>query len=470
MIPSIPGILVMLAVLLVGYLLGSAALIGLFISLPFAATAFGALPAIGGSSPLIYTFFAMLLIMSVVLRRSFFRDLSEVLAQHPTAWVVVFLSIYTLVGSYVLPRLFVGETLAIVATPKAVLPLPLGPVSGNVTQTAYFLLGTLTFFASMIEFKRIEAIEAARRGFFCLVIAHLALGLTDLGGKLAGLGDVLAFLRTASYSLLTEVEEGGFWRIVGGASEASTYGAMSVMCVAFTFSYWRSTKSQFALLLSLMLFVILIFSTSSTAYVGLAVLIVPLMMSIGWDFLRGRLSSDDMLIFALGGIGLFLVLGLFVVNEQLLGPLIGLIDAMVFQKASSGSGIERMYWNSVAFQSFFDTFGLGIGMGSGRSSSWAISVVSQFGVIGSAMMGYLIYVVARGLRPYSAADAPKEIVGLVNGTRASTLAALVVGSIGGSGADPGILFFVSLAVVLSCRSFVARAAVAHERELIVANA
>jgi hypothetical protein len=470
MIPSIPGVLVMLAVLLVGYLLGSAALIGLFISMPFAATAFGALPALGGSSPLIYTFFAMLLIMSVALRRTFFREVGEVLAQQPTAWVVLFLAFYTVVGSFVLPRLFMGETMAIVATPKAVLALPLAPVSGNVTQTAYFLLGVLTFCSCMIIFKQIEAIEAVRRGFFALVITHLALGLIDLGGKLAGLGDVLAFIRTASYSLLTEVEEGGFWRIVGGASEASTYGAMSVMCLAFTFTYWRSTKSQLALVLSLVLFVILIFSTSSTAYVGLAALIAPLLISIGWDFVRGRLSSDDMLIFALAAIGLFVILGLFVVNDQLLEPLIRLIDAMVFQKASSGSGVERMYWNTVAFQSFFDTFGMGIGMGSGRSSSWAISVLSQFGVIGAAMMGYLVYDIARGLRPYRTDDAPPEVVGLVNGARASALAALVVGSVGGSGADPGILFFVSLAVVLSCRSHVARAVVARQRELIVANA
>src|SRR5690606_40482230 len=101
------------------------------------------------------------------------------------------------------------------------------------------------------------------------------------------------------------------------------------------------------------------------------------------------------------------------------------------------SGVERMYWNTVAFQSFFDTFGMGIGMGSGRSSSWAISVLSQFGVIGAAMMGYLVYDIARGLRPYRTDDAPPEVVGLVNGARASALAALVVGSVGGSGADPG---------------------------------
>lgn len=460
----------MFAVLLAGYFLGSAVLIGLFISIPFAATAFAVLTALGGSSPLIYTFFAMLLILSVMLRRSFFRDVSELLAQQPTAWVVGFLAIYVMLGSYVLPRLFLGETLAIVATPMAVVTRPLAPVSGNVTQTAYFLLGALTFFASMIVLRDVRSIEAVRRAFLALVITHVALGLIDLGGKLVGLGDVLAFIRTASYSLLTEVNEGGFWRIVGGASEASTYGAMSVSCLAFTFMYWRSTKSLLALVLSMILFVILIFSTSSTAYVGLAVLIAPLMLSIGWSFVRGRLSSDDMLLFALGAIGVCLVLGMFVANERLLSPLIRLIDAMVFHKAQSGSGIERMYWNSVAFQSFFDTFGLGIGMGSGRSSSWIISVLSQFGVIGTAMMGYLVYDIARGLSPYSTVGVPPEITGLVDGARASALAALVVGSIGGSGADPGILFFVSLAVVLSCRSLVAQAAVRRERAMIVANA
>lgn len=76
--PSIPGLLLLLALLALGRRLGAAIVIGLFLSLPFGSTALGTLGALGGSSPLIYVAFVLLLLAAVALRRSFTEDRKSV--------------------------------------------------------------------------------------------------------------------------------------------------------------------------------------------------------------------------------------------------------------------------------------------------------------------------------------------------------------------------------------------------------
>ena len=79
------------------------------------------------------------------------------------------------------------------------------------------------------------------------------MGVIDLLGKLAGAGDVLAPIRTASYAMLTDVSLGGFARIAGAYSEASAFGGVSLACLAFSYTYWRKTKDRLARWLSVIL-------------------------------------------------------------------------------------------------------------------------------------------------------------------------------------------------------------------------
>ena len=87
--PSVPGLLLLLALLALGRRLGGAILIGLFMSLPFGSTALGTLGALGGSSPLVYVAFIGLLLASVALRRGFAGRLAYVLSSHGTAAIVL---------------------------------------------------------------------------------------------------------------------------------------------------------------------------------------------------------------------------------------------------------------------------------------------------------------------------------------------------------------------------------------------
>jgi hypothetical protein len=248
----------------------------------------------------------------------------------------------------------------------------------------------------------------------------------------------------------------GFRRIAGAYSEASAFGAATVVLLAFTFTYWRHTHDRLALVLSGALCVLLLLSTSSTAYVAGGVLGLWVLASVFSSLLRGRIRRQDVLLLSAGLVLLVAVVGMAVLNERILDPVWRLFDTMVVNKVTSTSGEERAYWNYRSLQSLYDTAGLGIGLGSSRASSWIIAVLSQLGIAGSLMFGVLIAAIVRSGHLRGAEDIDPEIRSVALSVRAACLAGLLTASIAGGSADPGIQFFVAAAVVLSYRRLALR--------------
>ncbi|MDT3685417.1 MAG: hypothetical protein RO009_10290 [Pseudorhodoplanes sp.] len=451
------GALVCAGLLIVGYYQRATVIVALIASFAFGSTAIATIESLGGASPLIFTVFAALLLVSIPLRRHALHDLGVALTRSGAPWIIGSLILYTTLGAIILPRLFAGQTTAFVPSRVSgeVFELPLAPVSGNITQTGYFSLGALVFLALSILLTRRNKLQMIRRGFFTLCVLHVALGFVDLTGKLIGAGDVLMPVRSASYALATNVEEAGFFRIAGGYSEASAFGGVALACLAFTSTYWRRTRSFLAFALSIALIVLLALSTSTTAYVGLTIISLPLVASIIRSILVGRLSGEDLILVALVSLCVTIALAIYLYNSEVFAPVIKLFEATILNKSSSLSGQERAYWNLKSLQSLFDTAGLGIGLGSSRSSSWIISVLSQFGAIGAFLMAALVVDLMRGLGQKSARS-DLEIVAIHDGVRAFALLWLMAAAIAGGGADPGLLFFVSLATVIACRQQVSR--------------
>jgi hypothetical protein len=449
---SAVGLLVCAGVLLIGYYCRSPLLIGLIASLAFGSTALMTLSSLGGSSPLIFTLFSALLVTAVAFRRTIWRDLGNVFGKIRPVWVLASLMLYAAVGAWLFPRLFAGQTSVFVQskTRSGVVEASLAPVSANVSQTGYFVLGGLTAIAICIMLLHSDRLDKIRQGFFLWCFLHAGMGLLDFLGKLAGAGDVLSITRTANYAMLTEHVEAGFSRIAGAYSEASAFGGVSLACLAFCYVYWRKTKSRMAQGLCLVLLILLVLSTSSTAYVGLAVLSIPVAFSIVRSFLHRRVTVAEILIISLLAVAACTVLAITLYDGKILDPVAELIDSTIISKSSTASGQERTYWNVKSIQSFFDTSGLGIGFGSSRASSWPIAVISQLGVVGSLMMATLVIVVARGLgrlTPY----VDTETNAVVSSIRATALAGMVAGSLASGTADPGMVFFIALAVIAASR-------------------
>ena len=107
---SFIGILVCTGILLIGYYCRAPLIIGLIVSLAFGTTALVTLSSLGGSSPLIYTFFAALLVTAVAFRRRIWRHLGEVFGKIRPIWALCGLMLYAMVGAWLFPRFFAGDT------------------------------------------------------------------------------------------------------------------------------------------------------------------------------------------------------------------------------------------------------------------------------------------------------------------------------------------------------------------------
>ena len=450
--PSLIGLAVALGVLLVGRAFGGAIIVGLFAAIPFQSTAFVTFPAMGGSSAPIATLFALLLISATLLRRGTVSDLRAVFVNHWTAWALVGLAIYVVLGAYLLPRIFEGKTSAFVPLQGVIFEVPLTPVSGNIAQACYFVLDTITFLLLCATLRRPEAWRAVIAGLFAFVITHAMAGIINLAGNMAGLGDVLLPIRTAGYAMLADQQEGGLWRIAGAATEASAFSALALACLGFCVAFWRHTGSRQAMFWGLVHLVLLLLSTSTTAYVGLAMVGGALGLSIALNATRGELPHRDLQLLGFCGVGLAMGLVAMLSVPAIIDAFGDLIDAMVFKKHLSSSGQERGYWNSQSVKAFFDTSWLGVGIGSSRASSWAVAVLSQTGIVGVAGFAMLLAAVWRApnsISPAMLLPGGVRLRDVVYGTRAAVMANLLAASISGSNVDPGLLVFAGFAVCIS---------------------
>jgi hypothetical protein len=448
---SLIGLMVCAVLLGLGRLLGAPLLVGTVASVAFGSTAVATLDAAGGSSPLIYVVFAVLVCASAAASPAFGRNLSLVFVRSWEPWIVGALAVYAVGTAIILPRLFAGATSAFVTVRGiGVVEVSLQPSSGNLTQTGYFALGALTFLSLSSMLARGHRLPALRSGFRAWAALVAVGGLIDLAGKMAGLGDVLAPIRTATFAYLTDSEQAGFWRIAGSYSEASAFGAAALAALAFSFTDWRQGGSRLSGSVAALLLVLLVLSTSTTAYAGLAVLGALMVTSIARSALTGRLTAIDLLLVAglLAGAATLICLALY--DHRLLEPFQNLLQSTLIDKSSSESARERGYWNERSIMTLFDTWGLGQGFGSSRSSNWLVSVVSQTGLIGTLLQ---LGLVASVLRPWAApgTQAAREPAALHASLRACAFAILLGALIAGGSADPGLLFFIAMAGMIGCR-------------------
>jgi hypothetical protein len=441
------GLLVFLGLLLLGRLAGNATIIGMFASLAFGATAAATIPALGNASPLIYTLFGFLLVLQAASQPHFFAKISFSVATSFSSFVAIVLAFWAVASAIILPRLFIGEFPAFVPVDGVVLELPLAPVGGNITQTAYLLLGVASFFSLRILLFDFSAFRDVRKALFAYVIVHAVFGLFDLSCKVLGTDDWLLSIKTASYALLDDDQVDGFARIVGTYSEASSFAINSLACVSFSYTYWRCTGSKTAFVLTLLITFLLLRSTSTTAYVGLTLLSLFAVGGIALRLVIRSFGSKELILLVIWLSLITCLLCIYLADEHTFDAFQGMLRQTLLEKRYSSSAEERYHFNTTNLQTFIDTYGLGIGMGSSRSSSWFISVLTQLGIFGALLFGVLIAGIFFG----TTSRKPPNIFPVIAGARAMALGWLVGNSIAGSSADPGIQFFLTLAVAVSCK-------------------
>ncbi len=350
---------------------------------PFSGTAV----AIIGGDPILVP---LIVCVALTLRYAFslfdrsFREEALILLSRE-GWLVAFLA-YAVVSGLLFPRLFAGETSSFTNINGRFVLLPLGPGHMSIAQIGYLTLAVTSFFAVRHVVFRVGP-AAAVLALLAQVVFIGGLGFLQATLGLVGVSVPVEWVVTnEAATLLLNIVEGGFARVTGVFTEASAYAAWGVGAFGMmVFLYLNRIMPQTNLVLSAILGLTLVLSTSSTAYGGLAVLVLAFAFVVAFDA-DPRRKERGMMLLGLGaavGIGLIVMI---VIAES--GPLYRLrllLDSAIFGKQYSMSALERGAWADAAFQSGLDTYLLGAGYGAVRSSGVGQMLFGAVGVIGTAL-------------------------------------------------------------------------------------
>lgn len=348
------------------------------------------LPAVGGASVTPPSAFLPFLVVAAL--RDSRRDGRAYITHVPISGL--YLAGAVLWGAacaMILPRLFRGE-LQILNVDRysdsggAAVLMPLGPVSGNITQSAY-ALGAVACFLAM---KRLLAppgrLEILQKAIILLSLLNCLSAAINLAQFHLGLPDILSYVRTGSYAQFGayEAHGTGLMRIAGTFPEASTFAYFTLPLFAFNSTAWyvggRRKLTGFLAATSLCL---LLVSTSSTAYAGLGAYLAILGLSLVWKLYASKRLPYLLPLAVLVTLTVSIVGAAFVFETKVAKQAIQIFNVSLANKLESESGIERSQWNAQAWENFLETYGLGLGIGSARASSFALVLLSNLGLVGT---------------------------------------------------------------------------------------
>ncbi len=374
------------------------------------------------------------------------RIAREVAPGRPAFWLLMTVA-YSTVSAYLLPRLFAGATLTFPARAESGYLVSLEPSMSNLTQSLYFIGDLVCFVALSAYASSQHARKVLADAVLACVVLNLGFAAVDLITYFTNTTELLSFIRNATYTMLNDTEVAGFKRIVGSFVEASAFGAITLGYFAYAGTLWlHGIRPRLTAVLTFLSFTALIFSTSTTAYVGLmAFLAFAYLATMLRIFFRRATHQMAFFIFGFPLLGAIIVIAI-ALSDTYSTYLQGLMDTFVFNKMTTNSAVTRASWNQQAIQNFFDTFGLGAGNGSVRASSFPLAVISNLGLVGAVFLGIFllsVFVSSKGRHSEQFEDAYRQAA------KAACFAGLITATVSGALVDLGLAFFVFAALACS---------------------
>lgn len=361
---------------------------------------------------------------------------------NPAFWLICLLT-YGVVTGFFAPRLW-AQTMNIIPLGSSEYPdtggaVPLGPVSSNFTQAVYYTADIVTFVMVVALGATMSGFRAVTIGVMAFAGANLFFGIVDLVSFGTGVQDLLGYIRNAPYAFHDEDMVAGVKRVVGSWPEASTFACISLGAVGFTGTMRicgrYSRVNGFLFLLSS---IMVIRSTSSSGLFGLPVclgiLYLTCLARCGGQ--SGTRISATVVIFA--PIVIVLLAMMIVMNDEIFRQLYAYFDLLLFSKATSASGVERGMWNAYGWSNFLDSYGLGVGLGTSRTSSFIFALLSNVGIPGTLFFG-LFFLSAFMTRRGEARTFDGDVR---LAARNGCLCLLVGAVVAVATVDTGLLFFV----------------------------
>jgi hypothetical protein len=292
----------------------------------------------------------------------------------------------------------------------------------------------------------IVAIASTQAGFATIANAVLAyaagnalFAFLDIGTYATGTKWLLEFIRNAQYVIHDEDQVAGMRRIVGSFTEASAFAGSTLGALGFTGTLWLcGRRPALTGTLAIISLVLVVLSTSSTGLAGapaiLLILYATAVTRHGIDF-RKPVGSTVVMCAPLLIVALILAIQL---DDDASKPIRDYFDILIFNKAGTDSGIERGAWNTYALRNFFDSYGLGVGLGTVRASSFPIALLSNVGIPGTVfyvLFAASAFVLRRGTPGTYPADVRLA-------ARNSCLGLIAAGTISGVTVGQDLLFYV----------------------------
>jgi hypothetical protein len=373
------------------------------------------------------------------------------------AFPLLALLCYAVLSAKLLPDAFAGQIMVWPQKQDILAPgaVPLEFNFGNVTQTLYLstdiiLTVVVAIFVTRQSIPYEKIIGAYMTGGYIVVFILF----WEFANSVAGVPYPAELLKSNPGLAIVSQTIGSVSRMEGPFSEPSAL-AFYLSGVALC-SLWLSVRGyrykRPNLLLALSIVCVLL-STSTTGILTLAIGL-PLVLA------KASTGGDPA---ALGRIGKtigFLVLGglLVVTPVLILKPsLVDAVSAVVdstLTKGQSESFDERSAADMAALDSVVDTYGLGVGWGSYRSSSLVPGILANSGVFGAAMVLWMIVCIFRlGARGRAgSADHPAQM--LADGFIAS-MCGQVAAAVIAAPMIISLIFYVQLGCVIGALSRIA---------------
>jgi hypothetical protein len=353
-------------------------------------------PALGGATITPPHLFSGFVILKALLQRNGTAQAAESLAiGRPGGWLVLAI-LYGVFLSVASPGMFPYAPVYAFGRQENGASVRLEPLtfgSGQITQDVYAIGSVLIFASTVALLRKPDASRHMLTGFAACAILNLLFAAVDVGSYYAGNADLLGFVRSGGYAQLYSNVEGGVKRIVGSFPESSSFATYSCLLLGFWTSLWMQRyRPLLSGTLALGTLIAMLLSTSSTAYVAIAVLFSLFAASQILTAALKRGTAKRLTFMAVAvPLMLFVALALALVKPEIIDALTTMIDDTILNKANTASGMERFTWNSQAWQNFVDTNGVGVGIGGARASSYPLILLSNIGFLGTLAFSIFAY-------------------------------------------------------------------------------
>ena len=197
--------------------------------------------------------------------------------------------------------------------------------------------------------------------------------------------------------------------------------------------------------------IMLLAATSSTGYLflvayvavlGTRTLLFP--RALGW--------TKAAIILGVCGLSGLVVTLLLLALPKLSDSMRDVLVAMTINKGQSSSGLERAMWARQGWELFIGSRGLGVGLGSFRSSSFFTAILGSLGPACLAILAFYVIFVLKPLRrsTYIPVSSERRAVGA--SAAWVPVLALIPATFAAPSADPGLLFAIFSGCSLALRT------------------